>query len=89
MTKAVTVKNVFVLNTEMGHYPIEKYRKISLKEGTGYYCVNGTYTPITWTKGDESNPFVFKDAAGNELKVNAGNSWICIVDKTNNQPVFE
>lgn len=87
--KAVTVKNVFVLNTEMGHYPIPKYRKIGLEKGTGYYCVNGTYTPITWSKGAASNAFVFKDTAGEELKVNAGNSWICIVDKENNQPVFE
>lgn len=87
--EAVTVKNVFVLNTKMGQYPKPKYRKIYLEEGTGYYCVNGTYTPITWKKGAESNAFVFKDAAGEELKVNAGNSWICIVDKNNNQPVFE
>lgn len=87
--ESVTVKNVFVLNTKMGQYPKPKYRKIHLEEGTGFYCVNGTYTPITWSKGDESNPFVFKDSAGEELKVNAGNSWICIVDKENNQPEFK
>ena len=86
--KSVTVKNVFVLNTDMSHYPIEKYRKISLNKGTGYYFTNGTCTEITWSKGDSKNGFTFKTANGSELKVNAGNSWVCIVDKNNSQPVI-
>lgn len=87
--KSVTVKNVFVLMTDMGHYPIEKYRKISLNSGSGYYFTNGTYTEITWSKGDDSDSFVFKTANGAELIVNAGNSWICIADKSNSKPVIE
>jgi len=87
--ESVTVKNVFVLNAEMGHYPKQKYRKISLESGSGYYCVNGTYTPITWTKGASSNHFVFKTADGKELTVNPGNSWICIADSARSNPTFE
>jgi len=87
--ESVTVKNVFVLNTAMSHYPIAKYRKISLESGDGYYFVNGTYTPITWSKGAAKNGFVFKDMQGNELKVNPGNSWVCIADKNTSKPVIE
>ena len=87
--ESVTVKNVFVLNAEMGHYPKQKYRKINLESGSGYYCVNGTYTPITWTKGASSNYFVFKNADGTELSVNPGNSWICIADSARSNPTFK
>lgn len=87
--ESVTVKNVFVLNTTMSHYPIQKYRKISLDSGSGYYFVNGTYTKITWSKGSGSAAFVFKDANGNPLTVNPGNSWVCIADKNTSQPVIE
>ncbi len=87
--ESVTVKNVFVLNSDMGHYPKPKYRKIDLESGSGYYFVNGTYTEINWTKGADSNSFVFKNTDGTELTVNPGNSWVCIVDKDNNQPVLE
>lgn len=87
--ESVTVKNVFVLNTPMSHYPIAKYRKISLESGSGYYFVNGTYTKITWSKGAGSDSFVFKDKDGNPLTVNPGNSWVCIADKNNSKPVIK
>ena len=87
--ESVTVKNVFVLNTAMSHYPKVKYRKISLESGNGYYFANGTYTKITWSKGAGSKSFVFKDMKGNALTVNPGNSWVCIADKNSSQPVIE
>lgn len=88
-SETVTVKNVFVLNTDMSYYPIQKYRKISLESGSGYYFVNGTYTPITWSKGASSNCFVFKNSDGTELTVNPGNSWVCIADKSTSKPIIE
>ena len=48
-----------------------------------------TVIPITFTVGETETTSSPIGLEGNELKVNAGNSWICIVDKTNNQPVFE
>lgn len=88
-SETVTVKNVFVLTTNIGSYAVEKLRKIDLQSGSGYYCVNGTYTPITWSKGASSNSFVFKNTDGSELTVNPGNSWVCIADKSKSQPIFE
>lgn len=74
-------KNVFVLLTNISDYPDGKHRKIDLTSGNGYYCVNGTYTPIKWSKGDASSPFVFTTEDGKTLTVNQGNSWVCIMGK--------
>ena len=88
--ETITVKNVFVLTTTIGYYTnIDKHRNISLESGSGYYFVNGTYTPITWSKGAANNSFVFKTADGGELTVNPGNSWVCIADKNTSKPVIE
>ena len=60
-----------------------------LNSGNGYYFVNGTYSLITWSKGNSKDSLVFKDLAGNELKVEAGKSWICVADKDDTLPVME
>ena len=75
-------KNVFVLQTSITDYPDGKHRKIDLTSGSGYYCVNGTYTPIKWSKGNSSSSFVFTNEDGTPLTVNQGNSWVCIMGKS-------
>ncbi len=82
-------KNVFVLLTSITNYPDGKHRKIDLTSGKGYYIVNGTSTPIKWSKGAASNGFKFTKADGSELTVNAGNSWVCIADKNKSQPTIQ
>ncbi len=81
-------KNVFVLITSISDYPDGYHRKIDLTSGNGYYCVNGTYTPIKWSKGNASSSFVFTNEDGSPLTVNQGNSWVCIMGK-NFAPSFE
>lgn len=75
-------KNVIVINTKMGYYPVttdpKKRRNIELKSGTGYYAVNGTYKPIKWKKGNSTDPLVFSNEDGTPLQMNAGNTWVCI-----------
>ncbi|MGN0494003.1 MAG: DUF3048 domain-containing protein [Acutalibacteraceae bacterium] len=87
--EAVTVKNVFVLLTSIRNYSDGYHRQVALESGDGYYCVNGTYTAIKWSKGAAKNGFKFTKADGTELTVNPGNSWVCIADKGISQPVFE
>lgn len=72
-------KNIFVLRTTITNYSDGKHRKIDLTSGEGYYCVNGTYIPIKWSKGAASNGFKFTNVDGTELQVNQGNSWVCIM----------
>ncbi len=83
------VKNVFVLLTTIRNYSDNYHRQVLLEGGEGYYCVNGTYTAIKWTKGSAKNGFSFTKADGTPLNVNAGNSWVCIADKNTSRPIFE
>ena len=80
-------ENVFVLITQISNYGDGYHKKIDLTKGEGYYCVNGTYTKIKWSKGNSSSGFVFTNADGSPLTVNAGNSWVCIAD-TDVTPAF-
>ncbi|MEE0841121.1 MAG: DUF3048 domain-containing protein [Acutalibacteraceae bacterium] len=80
--------NVFVLETSITYYPDNKHRKVALSSGSGYYVSMGGYEPITWQKGSGSASFKFYAADGSELKVNQGNSWVCLYDKQFT-PTFE
>jgi len=84
----IEVQNVFVLLTTIKNYSDGKHRQVYLDGGEGYYITNGKYVPVKWTKGNTKNPIKITDANGNDLKVNAGKSWICIADKTTSKPSF-
>lgn len=85
----VSVENVFVLLTSIADYPDGKHREIGLEGGDGYYFANGTYTFIKWKKGAANNSFTFTDEQGNELKVSAGKSWVCLADKHKSTPTYQ
>lgn len=90
VTKDTTdVKNLFVLLTNIRDYSDGYHRQVDLIGGDGYYFSNGSYAKIKWSKGDAKSAFRFTDLNGNKLKVNAGNSWVCIADKGTSQPVIE
>lgn len=86
-------KNVFVLLTTIRAYPGctdgKGHRDVLLNSGSGYYFVNGTYTPIHWSKGSASSSFVFTNEDGTPLEVNAGNSYVMIADMAKSQPIIE
>ncbi len=82
--KSTTMKNIFVLKTSIYFYPDGKHRCVELKGGDGYYLSNGKYQKITWKKGNTTAPMKFYDATGNELKINAGDSWVCLMKKDRN-----
>lgn len=86
-------KNLFVLNTTIRTYPNctdgKNHKEVMLTSGKGYYFVNGTYTPILWSKGSASSPFKFTLTDGTPLNVNPGNSWVCISDANRSQPSVE
>lgn len=83
------ITNLFVLDTTITNYSDGYHRKVSLEGGEGYYITNGTYEKIKWTKGAAKNGFSFTDIAGNDIKLNQGKSWVCIIDKSRPEPVFE
>ncbi len=82
-------KNIFVLNTSIVNYPDGYHRQVYLDGGTGYYAVNGTYTPIRWSKGASTNEIKFTDEAGNPLKINTGTSWVYLVNESTTHATFQ
>lgn len=87
--KPITVKNVFVLMTNIADYPDHYHRKVDLVGGAGYYVTNGTYTKIKWQKGSSTSPIKITDESGKEIEVSAGNSWVCIANTATCKPVME
>lgn len=53
-------------------------------QGSGkmYVFQDGTVQTGTWTKGDPKSQFVFKDDAGKQLPLNAGQTWVSVVADT-------
>ena len=77
--------NVFVLycpiNLRPGDTSSEHHVDIHMEEGgTGYYVSYGKAEPITWTKPTPNDQIKCFDKNGNEIEVNAGKSYICVVD---------
>lgn len=77
----IGVTNVMVLFTDV-HVISEQTAglvEIALDSGEGYYFSKGKIMPVLWEKGAYTDPLRLKNADGSEVKVNAGQSWICVV----------
>lgn len=75
----MAVTNVIGLYTDVKLIPGDSSGRVDmdLTGGEGFYASNGTYEKITWKKGNTpSNPLKLYDKNGEELVLNAGQSWI-------------
>lgn len=52
-------------------------------EGGGYYVTNGKAIEVTWKKADMTSPTRYYDAAGNEIKLNTGKTYVGFVPVDN------
>lgn len=78
----VKFKNVLVLKTTVTGFN-DTIMKTGLDGGEGYYISNGGYVNIKWSKGNSSNPIKITLADGSACDYNAGNTWVCLVNKNN------
>ena len=85
------VTNVMILCTDITiandpntNTPDPELMSVSMDGGSGYYITNGGAQNITWKKGQPTDPVQLFASDGSPLKVNAGKSWICIVDNSVN-----
>ena len=72
--------NVFALETDIGYKDDNYHRSVDWTGGTGYYISNGSYMEINWSKADEYSPIIITDKSGNEVTVNAGKSFIGVIN---------
>lgn len=47
--------------------------------GSGVYISNGKATKITWKRPTYWDAVKYYDASGNEIKLNCGKTWVCVV----------
>ena len=80
----VAVKNIlmqvcdwYVADEEAGYLSID-----TMSGGSGYYITNGKAVPVTWSKESQSAPTRYYDADGNEITLNQGKTWVCIIQDT-------
>lgn len=48
-------------------------------EGFGQYITNGKMIDIKWKKEDENSPARYYDTEGNEITMNQGKTWVCVI----------
>lgn len=87
--ESTKVKNVVVCMTEIKDYPDGEHRFIGLTSGEGYYCTNGTYQPVKWTKGEANAPLKLTNPDGTPLTMSAGNTWVCFSSARYSVPKME
>ena len=73
-------KNVLVLFTNVHSLPDGYHMQSDFGKGEGYYFSEGSYKSIKWEKKSETSPLKFYNTDGSDLKLNAGNSYICLTD---------
>lgn len=80
--KQLEVKNILVLNDiTVNQIKGDDKGRINLGNigtGSGYYISNGKAINITWSKESRSAKTTYKDALGNELVINDGNTFVQI-----------
>ncbi|HCC83347.1 TPA: hypothetical protein DEP96_00695 [Candidatus Uhrbacteria bacterium] len=76
----VVADNVVVMESDMEVLD-EKGRRSIRTTGTGSAMIaqDGQIITATWSKESETAPLRFLDEAGNEIKMNAGKTWIEVV----------
>lgn len=72
--------NIILQVSEWENYDKNGYLNIdTMSGGDAYYITNGTYEKCTWKRADESEPTRYYDVDGEEIVLNQGKTWICII----------
>lgn len=83
--KQLEFTNVLVLKTNIANRNKSVLMDVDLSGGTGKYISDGKVMDITWKKPSETSPIVLMDAAGKEISINPGKSYIAFIG--NEKPV--
>ena len=77
----ISAKNVVALITDITG-PIDQYKHMAVRtvgSGQAFYFIDGKAVEGYWERGDLASPFIFKDSGGNQIQLNAGNTWVSMV----------
>lgn len=63
-----------VIDSEAGYLEIT-----TIDTGRGWYFTGGKAIPVTWEKTDKFSPTRYYDENGDEIVLNQGKTWVCII----------
>lgn len=76
----IKAKNVIVMFTEFSYGKTrlgeQKTSIVTLGSGSAVFYIDGKKTTGTWKRNSKDKPTKFYDASGEEVKLNAGTTWI-------------
>lgn len=82
----ISVKNILILYYPVGRYATTAYLNINVNSPSwGYYITGGKAIPINTTKDDEFGQTQYYDTNWEEITLNQGKTWICIVPSSSNE----
>ena len=78
--KQLCFKNLLIQSCGYTQYDEHGYLIFDcVSQGGGYYVTNGKAIPVTWKKEKMTSPTHYYDAAGNEIKINTGKTYVGFV----------
>lgn len=78
----LTAKNILIQYCDWSKLDENGYMDINTTSGgNGIYITNGKMQRVTWSKDNEDSPARYYDEAGNEITLNQGKTWVCVVRK--------
>ena len=79
----LAVKNILVQYCDWSYADDNGYLDIDTMppggQGSGKYITGGKMIDVTWTKESEYAPTRYFDASGQEITLNQGKTWVCVV----------
>jgi len=79
----LTYTNIIFQISEWENYDENGYLNIdTVSGGNAMVFSQGTYQKGTWKKESEDAPARYYDASGNEITLNQGKTWVCIIQDT-------
>lgn len=78
----VAATNLLVLETSISVIPGDSYGRLTVKttgEGDGAYFCGGKTIPIRWSRPNRNSPFAYETQGGTPLRLEKGNSYVCLI----------
>ena len=81
--KQIAVSNIIFQNVASSMYEDTPYLNLDVTgSGEGKFFTNGKMIDVTWEK-EEDGITRYYDEDGEEIKLNPGKTWVCIIEKQN------
>lgn len=79
-SEQLEVKNIIIQNTPWHNEDDNGYLYFeTVSSGTGKYITDGKAIDIKWSKENENSPTRYFDDKDNEITLNQGKTWVCVV----------